>query len=75
MRRPDPYSFNTVSRFRYGASLRGLHPNDFACDFISIDIAKIVVGSPSLTQPLLLYMGLGPVILDNIGGVKTLTDC
>jgi hypothetical protein len=37
--------------------------------FISIEMAKIVVGSPSLTQPLLLYPGLGPAIVDNIGGV------
>jgi hypothetical protein len=33
-------------------------------------MAKIVVGSPSLTQPLLLYPGLGPAMLDNIGGVS-----
>jgi hypothetical protein len=32
-------------------------------------MAKIVVGSPSLTQPLLLYPGLGPAMLNNIGGV------
>jgi hypothetical protein len=32
-------------------------------------MAKIVVGSPSLTQPLLFYMGLGQVMLDNIDGV------
>jgi hypothetical protein len=32
-------------------------------------MAKIVVGSSSLTQPLLLYPGLGPSMLDNIGGV------
>jgi hypothetical protein len=32
-------------------------------------MTKIVVGSSSLTQPLLLYPGLGPAILDNIGGV------
>jgi hypothetical protein len=32
-------------------------------------MAKIVVGSPSLTQPLLLYPGLGPAMLDNIDGV------
>jgi hypothetical protein len=91
MRRPDPYSLNTVSRsrygvpprgwrpgpcpfntipgFRYGASLRGLRPNDFPCDFISIEMAKIVVGSSSLTQPILLYPGLGPGMLDNIVGV------
>jgi hypothetical protein len=31
-------------------------------------MAKIVVGSPSLTQPL-LYPGLGPAMSDNIGGV------
>jgi hypothetical protein len=33
-------------------------------------MAKIVVGSPSLTQPLLLYPGFEPAMLDNIGGVK-----
>jgi hypothetical protein len=33
-------------------------------------MAKIVVGSPSLTQPLLLYLGLGPAMLDNIGEVN-----
>jgi hypothetical protein len=32
-------------------------------------MAKIVVGSPSLTQPILLYPVLGPAMLDNIGGV------
>jgi hypothetical protein len=32
-------------------------------------MAKIVVGSSSLTQPLLFYPGLGPAMLDNIGGV------
>jgi hypothetical protein len=31
---------------------------------------KIVVGSSRLTQPLLLYSGLGPAMLHNIGGVK-----
>jgi hypothetical protein len=51
-------------------SLRWLCPNDFPCGFISIEMAKIVVGSPSLTQPLLLYPGLRPAMLDNIGGVK-----
>jgi hypothetical protein len=35
-------------------------------------MAKIVVGSPSLTQPLLLYPGLGPAMLDNIDGVNQL---
>jgi hypothetical protein len=30
-------------------------------------MTKIVVSSPSLTQPLLLYPGLGPAMLDNIG--------
>jgi hypothetical protein len=35
-------------------------------------MAKIVVGSPSLTQPLLIYPSLGPAMLDNIGGVMTL---
>jgi hypothetical protein len=32
-------------------------------------MTKIVVGSPSLTQPLLLYPGLRPAMLNNIGGV------
>jgi hypothetical protein len=32
-------------------------------------MAKIVVCSLSLTQPFLLYPGLGPAVLDNIGGV------
>jgi hypothetical protein len=32
-------------------------------------MAKIVVSSPNLTQPLLLYPGLGPAMLDNISGV------
>jgi hypothetical protein len=32
-------------------------------------MTKIVVGSPSLTHHLLLYPGLGPAMLDNIGGV------
>jgi hypothetical protein len=45
----------------------------FACDFIFIENAKIVVGSSSLTQPLLLYPGLGPVMLDNIWGVILLS--
>jgi hypothetical protein len=36
-------------------------------------MAKIVVGSSSLTQPLLLYPGLGLAMLDNIGlGIKGL---
>jgi hypothetical protein len=67
--RPGPCPFNTIPRFRYGASLKGLHPNYFPCDFISIEMTKIVVGSPCLTQPLFLYPGLGPAMLDNIGGV------
>jgi hypothetical protein len=33
-------------------------------------MAKIVVGSPSLTQPLLLYLDLGPAMLGNIGYVR-----
>jgi hypothetical protein len=33
-------------------------------------MAKIVVGSPSLTQPLLLYPGLRQAMLDNIAGVE-----
>jgi hypothetical protein len=68
--RHGPYPFNTIPVFRYGVSLRGLRPNDFLCGFISIEMAKIVVGSPSLTHPLLLYPGLGPAMLDNIGGVN-----
>jgi hypothetical protein len=32
-------------------------------------MAKIVVGSLSLTQPLILYPGLGPAMLDNIAGL------
>jgi hypothetical protein len=66
---PGSCPFNTIPRFRYGASLRELHPNNFPYDFISVEMAKIVVGSPSLTQSLLLYPGLGPAMLDNIGGV------
>jgi hypothetical protein len=49
--RPGTYPFNTIPGFRYGTSLRGLRPNDFPCGFIFIEMAKIVVGSPSLTQP------------------------
>jgi hypothetical protein len=69
---PGPCPFNTIPRFWYDASLRGLRLNDFLCDFISIEMAKIVVDSSSLTQPLLLYPGLGPAMLDNIGGVTNL---
>jgi hypothetical protein len=61
--RLGPCPFNTIPRFRYGASLRGLGPNDFSCGFISIKMARIVVGSPNLTQPL-LYLGLGPAMLE-----------
>jgi hypothetical protein len=57
--RPGPYPFNTILRFRYSVSVRGLRFNDFSCGFIFIDMAKIVVGSPSLTQSLLLYPGFG----------------
>jgi hypothetical protein len=32
-------------------------------------MVKIVVDSPSLTQHLLIYLGLRPAMLDNIGGV------
>jgi hypothetical protein len=64
-----PCPFNTIPRFRYGASLRGLHSNDFPRGFISIEMAKIVVASPNLIQPLLLYSDLGPAMLDNICGV------
>jgi hypothetical protein len=62
--RPDPYPFNTIPEFRYGTSLKGLHPNDFSCGFIFIKIARIVVGSPNLTQPFLLYLDLGPAMLE-----------
>jgi hypothetical protein len=41
-----------------------LHPNDFSCGFISIKMARIVLVSPNLTQPLLLYPGLGPAMLE-----------
>jgi hypothetical protein len=34
--------------------------------FISIKMAKIIVGSPSLTQPFLLYPGLGPAMLEQL---------
>jgi hypothetical protein len=54
-------------------SLRGLRPNDFSCGFIFIEMAKIVVGSPRITQPL-LYPGLRPAMLDNIGGVFNVTE-
>jgi hypothetical protein len=67
---PDPCQFNIIPRFRYDALLGGLHPNDSPCGFISIEMAKIVIGLPSLTQPLLLYPGLRPAMLDNIGRVK-----
>jgi hypothetical protein len=46
---PALAQFNIIPGFRYGASLKGLRPNDFSCGFISIDIGKIVVGSSSLT--------------------------
>jgi hypothetical protein len=45
--------------------------SSFPCGFISIEMVKIVVGSPSLTQPLLFYPGLGPAMLDNICGVDS----
>jgi hypothetical protein len=35
-------------------------------------MVKIVVGSLRLTQPLLLYPGLEPAMLDNIGGESSL---
>jgi hypothetical protein len=70
--RPGPCPFNTIPEFRYHASLLGLRPNNFPCGFIFIEMAKIVVGSPSLTQPLLLYLDLRPAMLDNIGRVKQL---
>jgi hypothetical protein len=49
--------------------------NSLSIGFISIEMSKIVVGSPSLTQPLLLYSSLGPAMLDNIGGVNLVTHC
>jgi hypothetical protein len=49
-----------------------LQVNKNPCGFISIEMAKIVVGSLSLTQPLLLYTGLGPVMLDNIGAMPSI---
>ena len=48
---PGPCSFNTISGFRYGASLRGLRPNGFLSGFISIRMARFNVGSPRLSQP------------------------
>jgi hypothetical protein len=36
----------------------------FLCGFISIKMARIVVSSLNLTQPLLLYPGLGPAMLE-----------
>jgi hypothetical protein len=66
---PGPYSFNIIPEFQYDASLRGLRPNDLPCGFIFIKMVKIVVGSSSLTQHLLIYPGLRPAMLDNIGGV------
>jgi hypothetical protein len=50
--------------------LDNIGPKDFLCGFISIEMTKIVVGSSSLIQPLLLYLGLAPAMLDNIGRVK-----
>lgn len=37
---PHPFQFNTTHRFRYGVSLRGLHPNDVLLDFISIRVIE-----------------------------------
>jgi hypothetical protein len=34
------------------------------CGFIFIKMTRIVVGSPNLTQPLLLYPGLGSGMLE-----------
>jgi hypothetical protein len=53
--RPGPYPFNTILRFWYDASIRGLRHNNFSCDFIFIEMAKTVVSSSNLTQPLLIY--------------------
>jgi hypothetical protein len=72
--RPDPFPFNTIPGFWYGTSLRGLCPNDFSCGFISIKMARIVIGSPNLTQPLLLYPGLGPTMYENSKQAKRHTN-
>jgi hypothetical protein len=45
----------------------------FPCGFISIKMAKIVVGSPSLTQPLLLYPGLGQAMLEQQDSIAPTT--
>jgi hypothetical protein len=37
-------------------------------------MAKIVVASLNLTQPLLLYPGSEPAMLDNIGGVQIIAS-
>jgi hypothetical protein len=37
-------------------------------------MAKIIIGSLSLTQHLLIYPSLKPTMLDNISGVKTKPD-
>jgi hypothetical protein len=66
--RPVPYPFNTIPEFRYDVSLRGLCSNNFSCGFIFIEMTKIVVGSSNLTQPILLYPTLGPIMLHNICG-------
>jgi hypothetical protein len=63
-----------LAGFRYGASLRGLCSNDFPCGLNSIEMAKIVVASLNLTQPLLLYPGSEPAMLDNIGGVQIIAS-
>jgi hypothetical protein len=68
--RSGPCPFNTITGFRYGTSIRGLRPNDFSCDFIFIEITKIFVGSPNLTQLILLYLCLRPAMLDSICRVR-----
>jgi hypothetical protein len=40
-------------------SIRGLRSNDFTCGFIFIEMAKIVIDSSNLTQPLFLYSNFG----------------
>jgi hypothetical protein len=38
-------------------------------------MAKIVIESSSLTQPLILYTGLKPAMLDSISGVMLYLVC
>jgi hypothetical protein len=39
-------------------------PPPYPCGFTYIKMSKIVVGSPSLTEPLIFYPGLGPAMLE-----------